>query len=94
MSSQERTSKAFDLLAKAAFGLDLTPEEMDIITDANLEDPAATEGQTDYINVLLDKLGADLTCYTSTAIQFLTFDQATELIDELKDAVSTAGAWD
>ncbi len=54
----------------------------------------ATEGQRDYIETLLDKLGADLSDYTDTDINSLTKSEASDIIDTLKDDVTDADAWE
>ena len=54
----------------------------------------ATEGQKEYIDTLLDKLGADLSDYTDVEIDSLTKSEASDLIDTLKDEVTDADAWD
>jgi len=47
----------------------------------------ATESQKDYINGMLDEIGDDLSSYTDKDIGDLTIAEASEIIDELKDAV-------
>lgn len=45
----------------------------------------ATEAQLEYINSMLYDLGCDLSDYTDTAEDDLTKDEASSLIDEIKE---------
>lgn len=45
----------------------------------------ATEAQLDYIHDMLYDLGCDLSDYTDTAEDDLTKDEASSLIDEIKE---------
>lgn len=54
----------------------------------------ATVGQKEYIEDLLGMLMADLEDYTNTDIDSLTIDEASEIIDQLKDDVTDADAWE
>lgn len=47
----------------------------------------ATEAQKDYIIGMLDELCQDLSDYTDTEIDALTIGEASEVIDELRDAL-------
>lgn len=47
----------------------------------------ATEAQKDYINSMLDKLCQSLSDFTDTDIDSLSIEEASEVIDDLKDAV-------
>ena len=47
----------------------------------------ATEAQKDYINDMLNEIDEDLSTYTDTAPECLTIQEASDVIDELKDAV-------
>ena len=47
----------------------------------------ATEAQKDYINGMLEKLCQDLSDYTDTKLDALTIGEASEVIDELQDAL-------
>lgn len=47
----------------------------------------ATEAQKDYIIGMLDELCQDLSDYTDTELDDLTIAEASEIIEELKDAV-------
>lgn len=54
----------------------------------------ATVGQKEYIEDLLGMLMADLEDYTDTDLDSLTIDEASEIIDQLKDDVTDADAWE
>lgn len=72
----------------------LEQQELDALTtdDAN---GSSTYPQQEYIETLLDKLGADLCDYGYVGdVTALSFDDASYLIDVLKDDVTAAGAWD
>lgn len=94
MTKKEKQARRRTLLELAAFGgLNPTEEaELQKLSDY-LENPA-TEGQVDYIEVLLGKLGANLSDYTETELDYLTGEEASDLIDQLKDDVTDAGAWE
>ncbi|MEG1083960.1 MAG: hypothetical protein RSE04_05920 [Hydrogenoanaerobacterium sp.] len=47
----------------------------------------ATEAQKDYIVGMLDELCQDLSEYTDTSLDDLTIAEASETIEDLKDAV-------
>jgi len=53
----------------------------------------ATVSQKEYIETLLDKIDATLDDYTTTDWDDLTKEEASELIDEIKDDVTSADAW-
>ena len=94
MDKKTKQDRQIDLITKATFG-DLTikeHKELDRLSEY-LENPA-TDAQVEYIEVLLDKLGADLDDYTDVTIDWLTNTEASELIDQLKDEVTDAGAWE
>jgi hypothetical protein len=54
----------------------------------------ATVRQKEYIEILLDKISARISDYDYDDINDLTFEDADELIDNLKDDVTFQGAWD
>ena len=54
----------------------------------------ATERQKDYISVLLEKLGQDISDFTDEDIDDLSVREASDLIEELKDRVSEEDAWE
>lgn len=54
----------------------------------------ATVPQKEYIEDLLGMIMADLDDYTDTDLDSLTMDEAGEIIDQLKDDVTDADAWE
>lgn len=90
------SNRLFDLQTRAAFGLLTSSEETELESLAAVGDfPGhATASQKDYIEVLIDKLGADLADYDVDDADTLSLDDATELIDRLKDDVTDDDAWD
>jgi len=99
MNNAKQHARLFDLQCKAAFGLDLTAvEEQELESLAASEDTTepgqATQAQKDYINQQLERLNADPGEYDIDDVDELTFDEASEAIDGLKDAVNDAEAWD
>jgi hypothetical protein len=54
----------------------------------------ATQRQIEYIEILLDKINADIDDYGFETINDVMFEDAGELIDELKDDVTFQDAWD
>ena len=94
MNRKNKQDRLATLQEKGAFG-ELTPqEEKELERLAEYLESPATDGQVDYIETLLDKLGADLDEYTDVTIDWLTFDEASEIIDQLKDDVTDADAWE
>lgn len=45
----------------------------------------ATDSQLDYIDTLLDQAGGVLEDYTDTQLEELSKDEASDIIDELKE---------
>ena len=86
MNVNDKAARAIELLDKLAYG-SLTEDEELELASLNGMDGNATDGQREYITDLLDKLGADLEDYTDTPLEDLSFDEASELIDELKEAL-------
>lgn len=91
---QDNTARIIDLLEKEQSG-SLTAEEekelRDLVPSNGLG--GATENQKEYIGDLLDKLGADLSDYWAYGWEDMDYDAASELIDQLKEEVTEAGAW-
>ena len=50
----------------------------------------ATEAQKDYIYAMLDELGQEIFDYADKAVDDLLIGEASEVIDELQDAVDFA----
>lgn len=98
MSRRDDTDQVDRLLTlqeKETQGL-LTPLEQQELM-ALLEDSStgtATKSQQEYIETLLDKLGADLCDYGYDDVTEIAFDDASDLIDILKDDVTAEGAWE
>ena len=97
MSKTDRnTERVLDLQDRLASGSlsELEQHELAALTtdDAN---GSSTYPQQEYIETLLDKLGADLCDYGYVDdVTALSFDDASYLIDVLKDDVTAAVAWD
>ena len=94
MNKKQKQDRLATLQERAAFECLSAAEEAEIDRLTEYLDDPATDGQVDYIEVLLDKLGADLSDYTSTELEDLTGSEASDLIDELKDDVTDADAWE
>lgn len=47
----------------------------------------ATDSQLDYIDTLLDQVGGVLEDYTDTPLEKLSKDEASDIIDELKEEI-------
>lgn len=89
MSRQDDIARILDLQVKADLdGLTPAEEKEFKQLEAAIDKSAkgrATENQKDFINELLDEVGADLESYIDKDIDELTFDEASELIETLKD---------
>lgn len=88
MSNKDKAARAIDLLDKLAYGSITEDEAAELDCLQGLEGNA-TDAQMEYITDLLDRLGTDLEDYTETELTELSFDEASELIDELKDQVES-----
>jgi uncharacterized protein YqeY len=91
---KEQRDRFITLQEKAAFGGLNAIEEGEVAAlERYLENPA-TENQVEYIEALLERLGADLSEYTDTDQDLLTYEEASDLIDDLKDDAYLTDAWD
>jgi len=88
MSKSETTDRIMDLLDKMEQGELTEAENEELETLSNLPNEGnATAEQKEYIEILLDRLGEDLRSYTlddNVCIDNLNFDEASDLIDNLK----------
>ena len=91
MNSQDKTARILDLLFKEAFEGLTAEDQRELVS---LQKRPATDAQLTYVDQLLDKLDADMDDYTNIDRDELTFDAASELIDQLKDDVTDADGWD
>jgi len=101
--SKDKVARWLDLQDKASSGVELTKEELNeaeeltaalTLPGQEFGAPMATENQKTYINVLLESLGDDLEDYSDTGLDELTLEDASLLIDELKEKVTEYGLWD
>lgn len=91
--AQGNNDRLMELLTKAMTG-ELTADEETELKSLGEPVQMATDQQKSYIFDLLEKISADLSDFTGTDWPDLTLEEASELIDTIKEEVTEEKAWD